>query len=163
MAQHGTYYDPNIGLVLQNYLENKEKFLGIGNYNEQGFAFMEKGKAIVLETFKKALKHKDLKIIYGTDAVAGAHGRNFEEFIVRVRDGGQDPMAAIVSATSLSAESLGLRDKIGAIAAGMEADIVAIDGNPLQDVTAARRVVFVMKGGKVFENLAPGAKTPGTP
>ena len=163
MAQHGTYYDPNIGLVLQNYLENKEKFLGIGNYNEQGFAFMEKGKAIVLETFKRALKHKDLKIIYGTDAVAGAHGRNFEEFIVRVRDGGQDPMAAIVSATALSAESLGLRDKIGAIARGMEADIVAMDGNPLQDVTAARRVVFVMKGGKVFENLAPGAKTPGTP
>ena len=163
MAQHGTYYDPNIGLVLQNYLENKEKFLGIGNYNEQGFAFMEKGKAIVLETFKRALKHKDLRIIYGTDAVAGAHGRNFEEFIVRVRDGGQDPMAAIVSATSLSAESLGLRDKIGAIAAGMEADIVAFDGNPLQDVTAVRRVVFVMKGGKVFENLAPGAKTAGAP
>jgi len=163
MAQHGTYYDPNIGLVLQNYLENKEKFLGIGNYNEQGFAFMEKGKTIVLETFKRALKHKNLKIIYGTDAVAGAHGRNFEEFIVRARDGGQDPMAAIVSATSLSAESLGLRDKTGTIAPGMEADIVAMDGNPLQDVTAARRVVFVMKGGKVFENLAPGAKTAGAP
>src|SRR6266571_2669321 len=163
MAKHGTYYDPNIGLVLRNYLENKEKFLGIGNYNEQGFAFMEKGEAIVLDTFKKALKHKDLKIVYGTDAVAGAHGRNYEEFIVRVRDGGQDPMAAIVSATSLSAESLGLRDKIGAIAACMEADIVAMDGNPLQDVTAARRVVFVMKGGKVFENLAPGTKTAGVP
>ena len=44
-----------IGLVLQNYLKNKEKFLGIGNYNEQGFAFMEKGKSIVLDTFKKAL------------------------------------------------------------------------------------------------------------
>src|SRR6266851_1645985 len=107
--------------------------------------------------------NKDLRIIYGTDAVAGAHGRNVEEFIVRVRDGGQDPMAAIVSATSLSAESLGLRDKIGAIAAGMEADIVAFDGNPLQDVTTVRRVVFVMKGGKVFENLAPGAKTAGAP
>ena len=162
MAQHGTYYDPNIGLVLQNYLQNKEKFLGIGNYNEQGFAFMEKGIAIVLETFKKALKHKDLKIIYGTDAVAGAHGRNYEEFIVRVRDGGMDPMAALISATSLSAESLGLQDKIGSIAPGLDADIIAMDGNPLQDVTAARRVVFVMKGGKVFENLAPGAKSSGT-
>jgi imidazolonepropionase-like amidohydrolase len=158
MAQRGTYYDPNIGLVLQNYLENKEKYLGIGNYNEQGFAFMEKGIAIVLDTFKKALKHKDLKIIYGTDAVAGAHGRNYEEFIVRVRDGGQDPMAALISATSLSAQSLGLQGKIGAIAPGLEADIIAMDGNPLTDVTAARRVVFVMKGGKVFENLAPDAK-----
>jgi imidazolonepropionase-like amidohydrolase len=158
MAQRGTYYDPNIGLVLQNYLENKEKFLGIGNYNEQGFAFMEKGIAIVLDTFKKALKHKDLKIVYGTDAVAGAHGRNAEEFIVRVRDGGQDPMAAIMSATSISAASLGLKDKIGAIAPGMEADIIAFDGDPLRDFTAARRVLFVMKGGKVYENLALGTK-----
>lgn len=158
MAQHGTYYDPNIGLVLQNYLENKEKFLGIGNYNEQSFAFMEKGIAIVLDTFKRALKHKDLKIVYGTDAVAGAHGRNEEEFIVRVRDGGQDPMAAVMSATSISAESLGLQDKIGAIVPGMNADIIAMDGDPLHDVTAARRVVFVMKGGKVYENLAPDAK-----
>ena len=158
MAQRGTYYDPNIGLVLQNYLENKEKFLGIGNYNEQGFAFMEKGIAIVLDTFKKALKHKDLKIVYGTDAVAGAHGRNYEEFVARVRDGGQNPMAAIMSATSISAASLGLQDKIGAIAPGMDADIIAMDGDPLQDVTAARRVVFVMKGGKVYENLAHDAK-----
>jgi len=158
MAQRGTFYDPNIGLVLQNYLENKEKFLGIGNYNEQGFAFMEKGIAIVLDTFKKALKHKDLKIVYGTDAVAGAHGRNYEEFIARVKDGGQYPMAAIMSATSISAESLGLKDKIGAIAPGMDADIIAMDGDPLRDVTAARRVVFVMKGGKIYENLAPAAK-----
>jgi len=155
MAQHGTYYDPNIGLVLQNYLENKEKFLGIGNYNEQGFAFMEKGKSIVLDTFKKALKHQDLKIIYGTDAVAGAHGRNYEEFIVRVRDGGQDPMAALVSATSLSAESLGLGNTTGSIAPGFEADIIAFSGNPLLDVTAARRVLFVMKSGKIFVNRLP--------
>jgi imidazolonepropionase-like amidohydrolase len=155
MAKQGAYYDPNIGLVLQNYLENKEKFLGIGNYNEQGFAFMEKGEAIVLDTFKKALKHKDLKIIYGTDAVAGAHGRNYEEFIVRVRDGGQDPMAALISATSLSAESLGLASTTGSIATGMDADIIAFDGNPLQDVTAARRAVFVMKAGKVLVNRAP--------
>jgi imidazolonepropionase-like amidohydrolase len=157
MAQRGTYYDPNIGLVLQNYLANKEKYLGIGNYNEQGFAFMERGIAIVLDTFKKALKHKDLKIVYGTDAVAGAHGRNFEEFIVRVRDG-QEPMAALMSATSISAQSLGLQDKIGAIAPAMEADIIAMDGDPLRDVTAARRVVFVMKGGNVYENLASNAK-----
>ena len=157
IAKHGTYYDPNIGLVLQNYLENKEKFLGIGNYTEQGFAFMEKSKPIVFDTFKKALKHKDLKIIYGTDAVAGAHGRNAEEFIVRVRDGGQDPMAALISATSLSAESLGLGDTAGSIAPGMDADIIAFDGNPLQDVTAARRILFVMKAGKVFVNRVPEA------
>ncbi len=158
MAKHGTYYDPNIGLVLQNYLENKPKYMGIGNYNDEGFAFMEKGIAITRDTFKKALKHKDLKIVYGTDATAGAHGHNYEEFIVRVRDGGQDPMAALISATSLSAESLNMGDQIGSIAPGMDADIVAFDGNPLQDVNAARRAVFVMKGGHVFENLSHTAK-----
>ena len=159
MAAHGTYYDPNIGLVFQNYLANKPKYLGIGNYNDEGFAFMEKGVQIVLDTFKKALTHKNLKIIYGTDAYAGAHGHNYEEFIRRVREGGQDPMAAIISVTSLSAESLGLEKQIGSIAPNLEADLIATDGNPLTDATAARRVLFVMKGGKVFENLAPGAKT----
>ena len=158
MAKRGTYYDPNIGLVLQNYLENKSKYMGIGNYNKEGFAFMEKGVAITRDTFKKALKHKDLKIVYGTDATAGAHGRNYEEFIVRVRDGGQDPMAALISATSLSAESINMQKEIGSLAPGMQADIIAFDGNPLKDVTAARKAVFVMKGGKVFENLPPGSK-----
>ena len=157
MAKRGTYYDPNIGLVLQNYLENNPKYFGIGNYNEEGFAFMEKGVAITLDSFKKALKHKDLKIVYGTDATAGAHGQNYREFIVRVRDGGMDPMAALISATSLSAESLRLGDQIGSIAPGMQADIVAFDGNPLTDATAAGRAVFVMKSGRVFENLAHGA------
>jgi imidazolonepropionase-like amidohydrolase len=156
MAAHGTYYDPNIGLVLQNYLENKSKYFGIGNYNEEGFAFMEKGVGIVLETFKRALKHKNLKIIYGTDSTAGAHGQNYREFIVRVRNGGQDPMEALISATSLAAESLRMENQIGSIAPGMQADIVAFDGNPLADPSASGRAVFVMKGGKVFENLAHG-------
>jgi imidazolonepropionase-like amidohydrolase len=154
MARKGTYYDPNIGLVLQNYLENKEKFLGIGNYTEAGFASMEKGVPIALETFRRALRHKDLKIVYGTDAVAGAHGRNAEEFLVRVQKGGMDPGAALVSATSLSAESMGLSDEIGAVAPHLEADLVAFEGNPLKDPTAVARVVFVMKGGRIVK--APG-------
>jgi imidazolonepropionase-like amidohydrolase len=60
-------------------------------------------------------------------------------------------MAAIVSATSLAAESMGLGDAVGSIAPGMEADLVAVDGDPLQDITALRRVVFVMKAGKVYK------------
>lgn len=155
MEERGTYYDPNIGLVLQNYLQNKPAFYGAGNYTDEGFAFMEKGVTIVLETFKKALKHKKLKIVFGTDATAGANGRNYEEFIVRVRDGGQAPMDAIVGATSLAAESLGLEGKIGSITPGLEADIIATDGDPLKDITAVRHVVFVMKGGKVFKNVSP--------
>jgi imidazolonepropionase-like amidohydrolase len=155
MAEHGTYYDPNIGLVLQNYIANKEKYIGIGNYNEEGFADMVKGEAIVLETFKRALKIPGLQIIYGTDAVAGAHGHNGEEFIARVQQGGEDPMAGILSATSLSAKSLRLDKEIGTIAPGMQADIIAMDGDPLTDATSVRRVEFVMKGGTIFKNVVP--------
>ncbi len=158
----GTPFDPNIGLVLQNYLQNKPAFYGSGNYNDEGFAFMEKGISIVVDTFKKALTHKKLKIVYGTDATAGANGRNYEEFIVRVRDGGEPPMHAIVSATSLAAESLNLQDTIGSIAPGLQADIIATAGNPLEDITAVRRVVFVMKGGKVHKNVAPASGRPAT-
>jgi imidazolonepropionase-like amidohydrolase len=152
MAERGTYFDPNVGLVLQNYLENKSKFLGIGNYTQEGFTYMEKAVPIVRDTFRRALRVPKLKIVYGTDAVAGAHGRNIEEAMVRVMDGGQPPMDAIVSLTSLSAESLGMQSSIGAIAAGMHADLVGIDGDPIADITALRRVVFVMKDGHVYKN-----------
>jgi imidazolonepropionase-like amidohydrolase len=147
MADKGTYFDPNVGLVLQNYLENKAKFLGIGNYTEEGFAAMQKSLPVVIDMFKRALRTPKLKIVYGTDAVAGAHGRNIEEAIVRVKDGGQKPMDAIVSLTSMSAEAMRMKDTIGAIAPGLQADLVAVDGDPLADITALRRVVFVMKGG----------------
>jgi imidazolonepropionase-like amidohydrolase len=62
-------------------------------------------------------------------------------------------MDAIVSATSMAAESMGLGGKIGTIAPGFEADLVGVAGNPLEDITAVRRVVFVMKGGKVYRNI----------
>ena len=90
--------------------------------------------------------------MFGTDAVAGSHGRNAEEFIYRVRDAGEKPMDAITSATSLSAEALGLGSQIGTVAAGFQADLVATEGNPLDDITAVRRVVFVMKAGKIYKH-----------
>jgi len=151
MVQRGIYFDSNNHLLLHNYIENKARYLGSGNFNEQGFAYMEKGLPIGNETFKRALAKK-VKMTFGTDGGAGAHGRNFEELVYRVRDGGQPPMDAIVSATSMSAESLRMQDRIGSIAVGMEADLIATDGNPVDDITAVRRVVFVMKGGKVYRN-----------
>jgi imidazolonepropionase-like amidohydrolase len=150
MVDRGIYFDPNF-LVLHNYLENKPKFLGIGNYTEVGFAAMEKGLPLVADVLRRARAH-GVKIVLGTDAVAGAHGRNAEEFIYRVKDGGDRPMDALLSGTSVAAESLGLKDRVGAIAPRFDADLVAVDGNPLDDITAVRRVVFVMKGGKVFRN-----------
>jgi imidazolonepropionase-like amidohydrolase len=97
------------------------------------------------------MKVPGLKIVYGTDAVAGAHGHNEEGLIFRIQQGGQSPMDALISATSLAAQSLGLGDRIGTIAPGMEADIVAMEGDYLKNPLALRNIVFVMKGGKVFK------------
>jgi imidazolonepropionase-like amidohydrolase len=150
MAERGTYFEPNIGLVSQNYLDHKPRYFGIGNYDEEGFAFMERNIPRKLDMYQRAMEHKSLKLLMGTDATAGAHGRNAEEIVYRIEKAGQKPMEAIRGATSLAAEALGLRDRIGAIAPGMEADIIAVEGNPLSDATALRRVAFVMKGGRIF-------------
>jgi imidazolonepropionase-like amidohydrolase len=91
--------------------------------------------------------------VFGTDAVAGSHGRNAEELIDRVRDGGVDPMTAMISANSLAAEAMRLSDQIGSITPGLQADIIALDGDPLKDITAVRRVLFVMKSGVVYKNI----------
>lgn len=153
LAEQGTFFDPQVGLVIHNYLDNKARFLGIGNYTDEGFAKMQEVLPLNQQTFKQALATKGLKIVFGTDAVAGAHGRNAEEFIYRVEDG-EDALDAMVSANSRAAESLNLQDEIGAIALGLQADIIALDGDPLKDITAVRRVVFVMKDGKVYKNVA---------
>jgi imidazolonepropionase-like amidohydrolase len=151
MVQHGTFLDPNVSTT-HNYLEHKKEYFGIGNYTEEGFAEMEKALPVRLETLHRALA-RHVKIVFGTDATAGAHGRNAEEFIYRVKDGGQSPMDALVSANARAAEALRLSDSVGSIAPGMQADLIAIDGDPLKDITAVRRVVFVMKAGKVFRNV----------
>jgi imidazolonepropionase-like amidohydrolase len=158
MQEHGTYFEPNIGLVSQNYLENKSRYFGIGNFNEEGFAFTEKGIPMKREMFKRALTVGGLKLLMGTDAGAGAHGRSAEEIIYRVQVAGQSARDALRDATSLNAQSLNLGDRIGSIADGFEADLIAVDGDPLKDITALRRVVFVMKGGKVYKNIAREAR-----
>jgi imidazolonepropionase-like amidohydrolase len=148
MAKHGIYFNPNF-LNSYNYIENREAY----RRPERDVAVREQQLAILKETVQLARKH-NVKIVFGSDAVAGAHGRNAEEFIYRVRDAHERVMDVIISATSLSAESLGLGDRIGSVASGMEADLIATDGNPLDDITAVRRVVFVMKGGRVYKNAA---------
>ena len=157
LAERGTYFDPNIGLVLQNYLQNKARFLGVGNYTEEGFAHMEKAIPLNFAMIKEAIKVKGLKLVFGTDAVAGAHGRNVEELVVRVQQG-QPAMDAIVSGTSRAAESLQLQDRIGTVAPGFDADLIAVDGDPSEDITALRRVVFVMREGRVYKNVGATAR-----
>jgi imidazolonepropionase-like amidohydrolase len=150
LADKGVWFDPNIGLVTQNYLENRKRFLGIGNYTEEGFAAMEKALGQKDRMFKLALQTPGLKMAMGTDAVAGAHGQNLREVVERVKSG-QAPMAAIVSLTSGSAASMGLDKEIGAIAPGLAADMVVVEGNPLEEIAALQRVKFVMRAGKVYK------------
>ena len=152
MVEQGVWLDPQAGLVMENYLLHKNRFAGTPNYPEEVFPVIREIIPAYRDFFKQAVKIPGLKIVFGSDALAGSHGRNAEEFILRVRDAGVDPMAAMVSANSLGAEALGMGNQIGSIAPGFEADIIALDGDPLKDITAVRRVVFVMKGGVVYKN-----------
>jgi imidazolonepropionase-like amidohydrolase len=152
MASKGTYFDPQLCLVFHNYLDNRVKYEGISNFNELGFSSMQNALPLVLDMFRRAVKTPNLKIVFGTDAVAGAHGRNVEELICRVNDGGEAAMDAIVSATSRGAEALGLGDQIGSVAVGLAADFVAVRGDPTKDITTLREPIFVMKAGTAYRN-----------
>jgi imidazolonepropionase-like amidohydrolase len=149
MAARGTYFDPQCALIFRNYLDNRAKYQGIGNYTDSGFAVMGRMLPVAPQVIRTALATSGLKVVYGTDAVAGADGHNAEDLVCRVEQAGEAPMHAIMAATSLNAEALGRGNQIGAIAPGLEADIIAVDGDPLRDITAVRRVSFVMKAGQV--------------
>src|SRR5262249_20664158 len=132
MAEKGTYLDPQAGLLWENYLLNAKKFAGTPFFPKtvEGFASMKNLPPVSQEFLRQAAKIPRLKIVFGTDALSGMHGRNAEEFIHHVRDCGVDPMAAMISANSLAAEALGMAGQIGSIAPGLEADIIALDGDP---------------------------------
>lgn len=151
MADRGVYFDPQVCLVFRNYLDNRAKYEGIGNYNEAGFAAMEKALPLAADDYERAIHTPGLKVIFGTDAVAGAHGRNAEELICRVGTG-QSPLDAITGATSLTAESMRMGDRIGSLAPNMQADIIGVRGDVTKDITLLRNVGFVMKGGTVYKN-----------
>jgi imidazolonepropionase-like amidohydrolase len=160
MAEKGTYLDPQGGALFENYILNKARYAGSPYFakTEEGVVEAYKpGLALNHEFLRRATKISGLKIVFGSDALAGLHGRNAEEFIHRVRDCGVEPMAALVSANAMAAEAMGMADQIGSIAPGLQADIIALDGDPLQDITAVRRVVFVMKGGVVYKYAARGS------
>jgi imidazolonepropionase-like amidohydrolase len=152
MAERKVYFDPQVCLVFRNYLDNRAKYQGIGNYNDSGFASMERALPLAAKAFKQAIATPGLDVVYGTDAVAGAHGRNVEELVCRVHDGGQKPMDAIVAATSLNARAMGMADSLGTLTVGKLADLIAVEGDPSRDIEALRRVLFVMKGGHVYRN-----------
>jgi len=123
----------------------------VGNYTEQGMATMQNDLHYDFEVCTIAVKTPGAKVVFSTDATAGAHGHNAEEFIGRVEHCGQTPMQALVSANAIAADAIGMSDQLGKLAQGYEADIIALDGDPLKDITAVRRVVFVMRGGVIYK------------
>ena len=154
LAGKRLFYDPNTYLIVANYLENKDRYLGIGNYTEEGFRLMASNSEGRMEVFGKALATEGLRVVFGTDAVAGAHGQNIREAVARVEEGGQAPGELIVSLTSLAAASLGLGNEIGTLAAGYAADLVVVDGDPVQDVRALAEVRLVMTNGRLHRPRA---------
>jgi imidazolonepropionase-like amidohydrolase len=90
-----------------------------------------------------------VKVALGTDSGVSPHGRNAEEFVLMTQ-AGMAPAAALRAGTSGAATLLGLEARVGTLEAGKEADVVAVPGDPLADITATQRVSFVMKGGRVL-------------
>jgi imidazolonepropionase-like amidohydrolase len=148
----GAFISPQVGLVVQSYWENRERYLGVGNYTEEGMQTMKDDMYLDFEVCTLAASMPNAKLVFSTDATAGAHGRNANEFLGRVEHCGQTPMEALVSAGKIAAEALGMADQIGRLAPGYEADIIAIDGDPLEDINAVQRVVFVMRGGVIYKS-----------
>ena len=95
-----------------------------------------------------------IPIGFATDAVVIKHGDNAKEFALRVSLG-ETPMHSIVSATSVNAEIIGWGDRVGSVQAGRFGDLIAVSGNPLQDITELQRVRFVMKGGEIVVDDLP--------
>lgn len=150
MAEHGTIFDPQVCLVFQNYIDHRTEY-GRSGYTEETFAALAKAIPTATEMFKHAIATPNLKVIFGTDAVALAHGRNVEELICRVTAGGQKPIDALTSAHSAAASALGLGDRIGTLAPGFDADLIAVAGDATRDIESLRHVVFVMRAGTVYQ------------
>lgn len=151
MKQRGTYYVPTL-MAVQGISEQMQK----GAYIPPAIRLKaEQAMKSLHATFQKALA-KGVKIGMGTDAGVYPHGRNTEEFHQMV-DLGMKPIDALKAGTSGDAELLGLADKIGTLEAGKLADVVAVPGDPLEDIRQTEHVFFVMKEGVTYKNDRGGA------
>ena len=148
MKKDGAYLVPTLYLM-DWFFENAEKIGTPAELIAKGREVMPAARKNVARAFAAGVK-----VGFGTDAAVYPHGLNAHEFAVMVKLG-LSPLAAIQAATVNDADLLGRSDKIGTIEAGKFADIVAVDGDPLADVTTLERVKFVMKGGEVVKNLYP--------
>ena len=145
MKEHGTYLDADI--YNDEYIMTEYKRLGFPD------KILNKEKLVgqaQRESFRKAV-NAGVKISFGTDAGVYPHGWNAKQFKYMVKFG-LTPIKAIQAATLNAADLLGWKNKVGSITAGKYADIIAVESNPLDDVTILENVKFVMKGGVVYKN-----------
>lgn len=145
MKRHGTYYVPTI---------TAGKWVAQRAQTEGFFPAVVRAKAAAIgpqsqATFAAAYR-AGVKIAFGTDSGVSPHGENADEFVYMVA-AGMPPMEAIQSATRVAAELLGVSDELGTVAVGKTADLVAVPGNPVEDIAVMRQVAFVMKGGAVIK------------
>jgi imidazolonepropionase-like amidohydrolase len=146
MKQRGTYLVPTL-MAVQGIQEQIDRGVYIPP------AILAKANAAIAaihQTFQKALA-RGIKIGLGTDAAVYPHGRNTEEFHQMV-DLGMKPMDALKAGTSIDADLLGLADKIGTLEAGKLADVVAVPGDPVENIRQTEHVFFVMKEGVIYKN-----------
>jgi len=146
MIEHGTFFVPTM---------LAGKFVGEKALVDGYFPAVVRPKAaaigpVLLDTFSKAYK-AGVKIAFGTDSGVSAHGENAQEFELMV-NGGMSPMQAIQSATIIAADLLFESNNLGQIAPGMFADIVAVNGNPVDDISLLQAIPFVMKDGVIYKN-----------
>ena len=147
MKKHGTYYVPTI--IAGKWVEEKSRVDGF-------FPELVRPKAaaigpLIQGTFAEAYRN-GVKIAFGTDSGVSAHGDNAREFELMV-EAGMPPMEAIQSATLHAARLLRIHDQLGTLAAGKVADIVAVKGDPLADISLLRRMAFVMKDGVIYNSV----------
>lgn len=145
MRKQGTYFVPTISAG--KWAEEKSRIAGFFPELVRPKAATIGGK--IQQTFAEAYK-AGVKIAFGTDAGVFEHGNNWREFVY-MTEAGMPAMAAIQSATIEGARLLGVEDELGSIKAGKLADIIAVEGNPLQDINAMGQVRFVMKGGQIYK------------
>ena len=146
MKDKGTYFSATI--LAGDWVGKKAKIDGF-------FPELVRPKAleigpIAIKTFAEAYKY-GVPIVFGTDTGVSAHGDNAQEFALMVK-AGMPEMKAIQSATSIAASFLDIADTHGTVEMGKQADIIAVSGNPLEDITAMEKVIFVMKGGTIYKN-----------
>jgi imidazolonepropionase-like amidohydrolase len=145
MVAKGLFYDPTLQRYIEPYMDDNDAKNTGGKYRM--IPIFEKAVAMAANT-------KGMKIMVGSgaDGSTYAHGTQALDFDMLVKNGGLTPVRALQGGTMINAEALGWQDRIGSIDKGKYADLVAVSGDPLADITELQRVKFVMKGGKVIRN-----------